>query len=465
MYYNKILGILTTIFNLRLGYWILNPKKNKLYDSLVWWPRYFIYELLGMIGIENEMLNISDGGHIENLGIYELLRRRCKLIIAVDAAADPKFTFSEIGNLAIRARNELGIEIRFSKNYLEEEIRPTPSVGYSNRRFAVAEIYHLWEELMLEDENNKIIFGKNKKPIEVLINYKKYDKNPDREEAIRELLAKVEIQIKRKVSSEKLAKEALKNIEVVVRERLEKDLKIGTLVYVKSSVTPPQGKPSIDREKDPLRYYTYKYKIYHPEFPHESTADQFFDPVQWTAYYELGRFIGADVLGIDNLDEYLRAMNKHLEEEASITDQKEPMEKPEETIIEGLPDNPLDVNINNLIQRRFGRRTKIFEEIKQNWEQERKRKEKQEKQKLEEAQEQMPEEIAPTLERSAPSTLEELIPEELEPAEAEAMAAPAPEDEFTGEKEGEELPSPQELPQQQEVDKIVIGDEDVGYKM
>ena len=114
-YSNRILSVLTTIFNARLGYWILNPKKTKLYDSLVWWPRYFVYELLSKIGMDNEMLNISDGGHIENLGIYELLRRKCRLIIAVDAGADPEFTFDELENLTIRARNELGLEIRFQR--------------------------------------------------------------------------------------------------------------------------------------------------------------------------------------------------------------------------------------------------------------------------------------------------------------------------------------------------------------
>ena len=340
-YSSKFLSILTTVFNARLGYWILNPKKTKLYDSLVWWPRYFVYELLSKIGIDNEMLNISDGGHIENLGIYELLRRRCKLIIAVDAGADPKFTFNEFQNLAIRARNELGLEIRFPKNYLEDKIRPKPSIGYSEKRFAIAEICHLWEEILLRDYENNIIKGSNGKPIEVLINYKIYDSNPDRVEAVEDILAAVKKQITGQLNNKNLITQALKNIETLVTQRLENDLKIGTLVYVKSSIIAPEGKPKIDKERDPLRYYTYKYKIYHPDFPHESTADQFFDPVQWTAYYELGRYICGDVLGIDNLDKYLQEMEKS---------------------------NRPDVNIDELVYRRFGRRVKIFEEHKQEWE-------------------------------------------------------------------------------------------------
>jgi hypothetical protein len=81
-------------------------------------------------------------------------------------------------------------------------------------------------------------------------------------------------------------------------------VKFGTLVYVKSSVTAPKGKPYIPRRDNKgernLQFDTYKYKIYHPDFPHESTADQFFDLVQWEAYFQLGQFIGKDVLDMQS---------------------------------------------------------------------------------------------------------------------------------------------------------------------
>jgi len=428
IYSNKILSILTTVFNARLGYWILNPKKTKLYNSLIWWPRYFVYELLGLIGIDNEMLNISDGGHIENLAIYELLRRRCKLILAVDAGADPKFTFSEFENLAIRAKNELGLDIRFSKNQLEDEIRPKPSLGYSKKRFAIADICYLWEEIVMRDKDNKVILvkvkegGKEKeKPIEILINYKKYDKNPDREEAVEDILALVEMQIGDRITDLLLKKEALENVKEVVSSRLENDLKIGTLVYIKSSVTPPQGKPNIDRKRDPLRYYTYKYKIYHPEFPHESTADQFFDPVQWTAYYDLGRFICADVLGIDNLDSYLSQLNA--------------AQRP-------------NVGIDNLIDRRFGRRVKIFEEHKQILEEEKERLEKLDREEKDDL----------LIQKSAPMTMRELKPIIEETADStSAQSMP------TNESEAEMIPPTSEQPPKKDA-KIVVG-EDFDYKM
>ena len=74
---------------------------------------------------------------------------------------------------------------------------------------------------------------------------------------------------------------------------------MGTLVYIKSSVTSPRKlfvpEYNADGSKNP-QFDTFKYKIYHPDFPHESTADQFFDPVQWESYFQLGQFIGTDVL-------------------------------------------------------------------------------------------------------------------------------------------------------------------------
>jgi hypothetical protein len=45
--------------------------------------------MFGKLNEYRRSVYLTDGGHIENLGVYELLRRRCKVIIAVDAEADP----------------------------------------------------------------------------------------------------------------------------------------------------------------------------------------------------------------------------------------------------------------------------------------------------------------------------------------------------------------------------------------
>ncbi len=363
MYSNKLLSILMTVFNARLGFWISNPLKAKS-NPIVWWPLYFFKELLSQIGTANKKLNISDGGHIENLGVYELLRRKCKLIISVDGGADPKFSFGDLELLTVRARNELGVNIEFREGESPEEVlRPKPSHGYSLKRFAIADLYQLWEEIVPRKKNGKPYTytvktedGKERtKEVEVLVNYiglkqaldklnhddyqslkrvlKHLDlsKNVDdvlntmnikEQEQIKELLDDLDlnpeialvfertlnvlnaIKVKLQDKIQPQDRNAIfKQIISVIEEKVKTNLKVGTLVYVKSSITAPQGKPSLSKH-DALKYGTYKYKIYHPEFPHESTADQFFDEIQWEAYYQLGQYIGSDVLGIDDFEAF-----------------------------------------------------------------------------------------------------------------------------------------------------------------
>jgi hypothetical protein len=69
-------------------------------------------EMTGSGMAENDAwLNVSDGGHIENIGMYELLRRKCKFIVCVDSKADPEFTFQGQLTLVRHAQIDLGIRI------------------------------------------------------------------------------------------------------------------------------------------------------------------------------------------------------------------------------------------------------------------------------------------------------------------------------------------------------------------
>jgi hypothetical protein len=105
------------LLNVRLGYWLANPAKL---DALRhWWNRwwsnvgtwYFANETLGRLDEQKLNVYLTDGGHVENLGIYELLRRRCKVILAIDAEADPSMTFESFVKLQVMARIDLGIRI------------------------------------------------------------------------------------------------------------------------------------------------------------------------------------------------------------------------------------------------------------------------------------------------------------------------------------------------------------------
>src|SRR5262249_49191647 len=68
-------------------------------------------EMFGWADENGRFLNLSDGGHIENLGVYELLRRRCKFIVAVDGEQDPRMTFQALTTLQRLAYIDLGVKI------------------------------------------------------------------------------------------------------------------------------------------------------------------------------------------------------------------------------------------------------------------------------------------------------------------------------------------------------------------
>jgi hypothetical protein len=195
---SRILTLMLTLLNVRLNRWMPNP--NPEYGSERRYPHgfwfwYFMKELLGRGRETDALLNISDGGHHENLGVYPLLQRRCRFIIASDAGADPSFRMSDLANLMRKARIDLGVTLKFDLKAL----RPDPGKG-----------------------------------------------------------------------SHTVAK------NVVCGTILYPEGKTGVLVYIKSSLTgrEPEDILTYDREN--------------PDFPDESTGDQFFDEGQFESYRELG---------------------------------------------------------------------------------------------------------------------------------------------------------------------------------
>jgi hypothetical protein len=119
-----------SLLNVRLGYWFPNPKLL-LGGMVVPSQWYFLQEALGLMNEQTDLVYLSDGGHIENLGIYELLRRRCKLVIAVDAEADKDLSFFSFATLQRYARIDLGarIELPWSKIAAKEGERVHCAIG------------------------------------------------------------------------------------------------------------------------------------------------------------------------------------------------------------------------------------------------------------------------------------------------------------------------------------------------
>ena len=54
-------------------------------------------ELTGSARADTQAIYLSDGGHFDNLGVYEMIRRRCKRILVIDAGQDGKYTFFDLG--------------------------------------------------------------------------------------------------------------------------------------------------------------------------------------------------------------------------------------------------------------------------------------------------------------------------------------------------------------------------------
>ena len=114
------LAILMTFFNVRLGFWAGNPRNNDTWylPGPTVGLNQLICELLGLTSDNAEYVYLSDGGHFENLGVYELVKRRCKFIIACDAGADPNYSFDDLGNAIRKCREDIGVEIELDTSPL-----------------------------------------------------------------------------------------------------------------------------------------------------------------------------------------------------------------------------------------------------------------------------------------------------------------------------------------------------------
>jgi hypothetical protein len=115
------LALLLTLFNVRLGWWLGNPGEagNRGRAFRREGPRLsakpLFYEAFGQTTDTSAYVYLSDGGHFENLGLYEMVRRRCRFIVLVDAGCDPDFSFEDLGNAVRKIYIDLGIRIEFKQ--------------------------------------------------------------------------------------------------------------------------------------------------------------------------------------------------------------------------------------------------------------------------------------------------------------------------------------------------------------
>lgn len=103
---------LLALLNVRLGYWLRRPQAGRAYIAAPG-PFYLFREMLGWMHEKSSFLNLSDGGHIENLALYEILRRRCKYVVVVDGGMDPAMECADLMLAQRYAAIDLGVRLEF----------------------------------------------------------------------------------------------------------------------------------------------------------------------------------------------------------------------------------------------------------------------------------------------------------------------------------------------------------------
>ena len=251
------LSLLCGFANVRLGYWWdsqIPPSRRKntgrvgfsagFLPGLFPVQRRFFDELLARFhGPARQQWYLSDGGHFENLGAYELIRRQLPRIVVVDADADPDYSFGDVANLVRKARLDFGAEIRFlSAAELDEKVHKDV-----RRFFGTLEQLRRgkWDKEPVDDPN---------------------DSGPRRT---------LDPSDRGRYS---LAHAALASVDYAGSSDR------AWLLYLKPTLTG-------DESADVTRYHSE-----HPDFPHETTADQFFDEAQWESYRKLGDELAMNLL-------------------------------------------------------------------------------------------------------------------------------------------------------------------------
>lgn len=214
-------AFLMTVFNVRLGWWLGNPRREEGFERSG--PANVLLsltaELFGLTNEQGKYIYLSDGGHFENLGIYELVRRRCRFIIACDAEEDHAFNFGGLGNAIEKCRADLGVDIDIDVGPIKRRAKN----GHSQWHCAIGKLRY-----SLVDQNARD----------------------------------------------------------------------GILVYLKSSLTG-------DEPADVLRY-----AAQHPEFPHQTTGDQWFDESQFESYRALGQHVVEDLFAAVDVAKKVAAERK-----------------------------------------------------------------------------------------------------------------------------------------------------------
>jgi hypothetical protein len=227
-------AFLMTMFDVRLGLWVPNPRRSAAAGQPIKTaagdvppasPSFagfrLLSELLGSIDDTSKYVYLTDGGHFDNMGLYELVRRRCYRIVICDAEQDGNYTYEGIGAAIRKCRIDFGVDIELDLAGLSPNKQTRLSPGH-------------------------IVRGTIRYP------------------------------------------------ETLPTEK-------GEVIYIKASLTgkapqehsPPPVKGSVQLPDVPGDVQNYK--LQHLDYPHDSTAEQWFTESQFESYRRLGQSVAESI--------------------------------------------------------------------------------------------------------------------------------------------------------------------------
>ncbi|HEY1580366.1 MAG TPA: patatin-like phospholipase family protein [Terracidiphilus sp.] len=134
-------SFLMTMFDVRLGWWLGNPRRDVCSElsSPEFGLAALLSELAGTTDDETRFVSLSDGGHFDNMGLYELVRRRCSFILLCDAEQDSEYDFGGLGAAIRKCRIDFGALIEIDPI----RIKPGESGKPSESHCTVGKISYL----------------------------------------------------------------------------------------------------------------------------------------------------------------------------------------------------------------------------------------------------------------------------------------------------------------------------------
>lgn len=250
---NAATAVAMSLLSLRLGYrfrwngggWLggfgrwMNPFGNHFIPGL----SEILAETFSLASTEDPtFIELSDGGHFDNLGLYELIRRRCGLILVCDGGEDATGSYESFTSLMTLAQEDFGAVFRLDCALGGQHSGPAQLVARPR-----------------PDEYPKAAEFAERGFFLATIHYDGHKAGPGG------------------------------GGEGLLADRTTSGPSVGLIIYLKATMLAELGLPSRG------------YKGVNPAFPSEPTTDQFFSPEQFNAYVDVGNRVARQMLQATDL--------------------------------------------------------------------------------------------------------------------------------------------------------------------